>query len=284
MKSKKKKRKSLLKQVKKHHREISLAVTLLAFISLFSFIGTFAWFTSEDSVTNKFQGGKLIAEIDETFIPNEKWEPGENTEKEVRIKNTGEVPTFVRVSLYEFILNFEVDVTDQTGNGNLKTVEQSKAPEVDATDTDTWQAASDRKGTFKQNNNYYVANQAWLSNPKSGTDMFKFGGIRDTAPHKYISLNFPNNLKTYVDNTATSDYWLYSNGYFYYSRPLKPGEKSDELLKSLTLSDAIPNKYKGSLYKLKIYMDAHDVTEPVLGGWQLDKNDPAYTLLKNQIK
>lgn len=274
----------VLWQLKKNHRDISLFITLLTFFSIFSFIGTFAWFTSADTVENKFKSGKLIAEIDEVFIPNNKWEPGEKTEKEVRVANTGDIPAFVRVSLYEFILNFEVDLEDQTGNANLKTVDQAHTPEVDVNNTDTWKPAADGKGTFQQNNQYYVANQAWVSDPKNKKDMYLFDQSRVDVPKKYIMLGFSSKVRYNVELNPTSDYWLYSNGYFYYSRPLKPGEKSDELLKNLTLSDSIPNKYKGSLYKLKIYMDAHDVTSPVTSAWQLQANDEAYKLLKNQLK
>lgn len=284
MKLKKRKIKKMWRKVKSHHHEISLGVTLLAFIALFSFVGTFAWFTSSDKVENKFESGKLIAEIEEIFIPNEEWKPGERTEKEIRVKNTGDIPALVRVSLYEFILRFEVDVTDVTGNANLKTVNQPQNPIVDRGDVDTWKKAADGKGTYKQNNLYYVASEAWMSNPKERKDMVDYNKKRDTAPYKYISLNFTDKLKTAVDVNATSDYWLYSNGYFYYSRPLKPGESSQELLQSLTLSDAIPNKYKGSLYKMEVYMDAHDVTEPVIGTWNLKSTEPAYDLIKNQLK
>ncbi|MGX7024519.1 BsaA family SipW-dependent biofilm matrix protein [Vagococcus hydrophili] len=286
-KSRKRKKKKLMRKIKKiqkHHRKISLVVTLLAIISFFSFVGTFAWFTSEDDVSNKFEGGKLAAEITEVFIPNNEWEPGEKTTKEVKIANTGTVPAFVRVSLYEFILNFKVDVTDQTGNGNLATASEAKKPGVDRDDTGTWQPAADGDGTFKQGNKFYIADKSWVSDPEARTGMYEYQKERKTAPQKFISLNFPDHIKTAVDPNATGDYWLYSNGYFYYSRPLKPGEKSNEVLSSLTLSDAIPNKYKGSLYKLKVYMDAHDATEPIFSEWRLNQNDPAYQLLKPQLK
>lgn len=283
-KARKRKKKKMIRKIKKHHRTISSVVTLLAIISFFSFVGTFAWFTSEDNATNKFEGGKLIAEIDEVFIPNEKWEPGEKTDKEIRVKNTGNIPAFVRLSLYEFMLRFEVDVIDETGNANLKTVKQPQQPEVVRANAETWKKAAEGKGTYKQDNLYYVASEAWISNPKDRKDMFDYNKVRVTAPYKFVTLNFTDQVKTTVDTNATSDYWLYSNGYFYYSRPLKPGERSQDLLQSLTLSDSIPNKYKGSLYKMEVYMDAHDVTEPVIGAWELKTTDPAYDLIKKQLK
>ena len=254
-------------------------------VSLAAFVGTFAWFTSSDQIANAFEGTHLVAEIDETFSPKVDWQPGEDTTKEVRVKNTGDSPAIVRLSLYEFLLNFQIDVTDQTGNANLKTVDQSVSPEVDGKNTDTWYLAAKGKGTYKNNSTYYVANQAWVSDPTKQTGMYEYeGALQNEAPFKYITLNFTGNLKTTVDAPATNDYWLYDSGYFYYSRVLKPGEITDDLLKSVTLSESIPNQYKGALYKLKVYMDAHDVTSPVLSAWSLSKGSPAYALVESQIK
>lgn len=284
MSSKKKRKKKMTKSKAFLHPKLAFVVSLLAFLSLFSFIGTFAWFTSEDSRVNPFQGGRLAAEIDEIFQPNENWNPGTNANKEVYVTNTGEIDAFVRVSFYEFLLNFEVDVEDQTGNANLKTVKQPKTPEVNSGDTDTWKPAADGKGTFKYKDTYYIAQRAWVPDPTSRRGMYEFDKRRDNSPHKFITLNFSNSIRLAVDQNATTDYWLYSGGYFYYSRPLKPKEKSDVLLKSLSLSDGFPNEYKGSLYKVKVYMDAHDLTEPVFSTWEIKKTDPAYDLLSKQIK
>lgn len=253
-------------------------------VSLSTFIGTFAWFTSSDKQVNAFEGTHLVAQIDETFTPKIEWAPGEQATKEVRIENTGETPAIVRVSLYEFLLNFQIDTTDQTGNGNLKTVKQAVTPSVDGKDTDTWTAAAQAHGTYQQGDQYYVANQAWVSDPNNQTGMYEYGGTQQqTVPYKFITLNFTEQLKTTVDSSATTDYWLYDAGYFYYSRPLQPGERSTDLLKSVTLAETIPNAYKGALYKIKVYMDAHDVTEPILSAWNLNKESPAYTLIESQL-
>ncbi len=284
MSSKKRKKNKILKRIKQYHREISFMLILLACLSVFSLIGTFAWFTSADTQVNKFQAGKLVAEIEETFIPNNKWQPNEKTTKEVRVANTGDIPALVRVSFYEFIMNFEVDLVDKTGNANLKTVKSAQRPEVKRNNTDTWKEAADKKGSFEYEGKFYLANQAWIPNTTNGKEMYQFGSNRSSAPHKYISLNFSNDLKTSNPTNQSTDYWLYSNGYFYFSRPLKPKEASSDLLKSVTLSSTIPNKYKGSLYKLKIYMDAHDTTEPIIGEWDLKPGDPAYDLINSQLK
>lgn len=279
-----KKRKAIKKHTSFFSSKRGLGLLVLTIISLSAFVGTFAWFTSSDYRANAFEGTHLVAEIDETFTSKTKWEPGEETTKEVRVRNTGDSPAIVRVSLYEFLLTFQIDYTDQTGNANLKTVTQSLSPEVDSTNTDTWEPSATAKGTYKSGSIYYVANQAWVSDPKNQTGMYEYeGAAQQEAPFKYIALNFTEQLNTTVDPNASTDYWLYDSGYFYYSRILQPGEITEDLLKSVTLSDTIPNQYKGALYKLKVYMDAHDVTSPVLSAWNLSKGSPAYTLIENQL-
>ncbi|HCM88355.1 MULTISPECIES: BsaA family SipW-dependent biofilm matrix protein [Vagococcus] len=260
-------------------------VTSIIIISLFLLGSTMAWFKSSDTVINNFKGTHLVAEIDETFTSNNKWKPNEKTIKEIRVENTGEVPSFIRLSLYEFLINFEVDVRDQIGNGNLKQVDQENQPVVDDSDTDTWSKAAEKKGTFQKNSKYYIANQAWISDPIKKTGMVEYpNSARKEAPYKYLIINFSDKIQTIFDETNKKDYWLYDNGYFYYSRPLNPGETTINILDSITLSKDASNMFKGSLYKMKVYMDAHDQTESIFGSWRLEEVDPAYKLIKSHLE
>lgn len=65
---------------------------------------TFAWFTSEDSKTNHFEGqaatGKDI-QVVETFEPPTDWEPGSEVNKDVAIANIGQYDALIRVGLGE---------------------------------------------------------------------------------------------------------------------------------------------------------------------------------------
>lgn len=277
---------TLLKKIRSNLFPHKIFLFFVVFgVSLVTLIGTFSWFTSSDKNVNAFEGTYLVAQIEETFMPKKDWNPGEQVTKEVRIVNTGDTPAIIRVSLYEFLLNFQLDMTDQTGNGNLKKVQQAVSPYVDDKNTDTWAKAAQAQGTYNQGTSYYVANNAWVSDPDKKTGMYEYNGKRnDSEPYKYIKLNFTDQIKINVDSDKKEDYWLYENGYFYYSRPLQPGESSIDLLKSVTLSQSIPNSYKGALYKLKVYMDAHDTTAPVLDTWSLTKESPAYTLVESQLQ
>ncbi|MGC6770347.1 BsaA family SipW-dependent biofilm matrix protein [Enterococcus sp. LJL51] len=246
------------------------------------FLSTYAWFVSADSEKNTFEGASLVAEITEVFTPNYEWQPGEDTTKIVSVTNTGETPAIVRLSLYEFFLSFQIDVTDQTGDGNLKESGVTVMPSVDADNTDTWAPAVAAAGTFTQDGHNYIAAEAIISGE---SDRYEYDNVvRDTtAPLKYLTLNFSSNFKTAIPPAGAQKYWIYENGYFYYSEILQPGEESSPLLDSLTLSKNLPNKYKGSLYKLKIFMDAHDATPAITGAWGVNSGGDVYQMLEALI-
>ena len=63
---------------------------------------TFAYFTTTETVPNVFQiGGSYSSKIEETFVPETDWLPGEEVEKIVNVMNTGEIPMVVRVKYTE---------------------------------------------------------------------------------------------------------------------------------------------------------------------------------------
>lgn len=76
----------------------TLSITLIILIAIT--IGTsFAFFTSKDTVVNRFDTGDIKADIIEPgFIPSDNWN-GESYSKVVEIKNTGKNENFVRVSI-----------------------------------------------------------------------------------------------------------------------------------------------------------------------------------------
>ncbi|MHC5227717.1 BsaA family SipW-dependent biofilm matrix protein [Enterococcus sp. LJL99] len=262
-------------------KELMLIIALLS-LTVIAF--TYSWFTSEDSVANSFKGTNLHDEIVEVFNPETNWAPNQAVIKEVRIKNTGNVDSLIRVSLYEFLLMFKVDITDGTGNGNLVTEAVAKDKKVDLHDVTTWQPAVDTGGTFTWEGQHYVANKAYISDSKQISEAYKYNDtVRDTTVYKYIQLNFEN-VVTAIPASSTKDYWLYEDGYFYYSRPLKPGEDSELLLKNVSLSKTTPNRYKGALYQVQVYMDAHDQTTPVFSNWKVSNSSQAYTLLNQFIE
>lgn len=95
----------------------AIAVALLIIVG-----GTFAWFTSQDEVTNRLTASQNYGvSITETFTPEDNWIPGQEINKDVSVINTGDIDAFVKVSLTNS-LNLKVrDVTDiapNVGNAN----------------------------------------------------------------------------------------------------------------------------------------------------------------------
>lgn len=264
--------------LKKKNKRVLLALSFFGFILLGS---TYAWFTSADSITNSFQGTQLAAEIDEVFEPPKAWEPNQQVTKDVRVKNTGKAPALVRVSLYEFFLSFQVDVAG--GTGNLKTVPNPVQPAVDEQDTSTWQAAT-AGGTFTRESKHYPAKTAIIPDPLTGSGKYMYGSsTRPNTALASITLNFSTAFRPTPPATGSTKYWLYEDGYFYYSEVLQPGEASEPLLNSLRLAAAVPNQYKGALYKLKIYMDAHDTTATVSNEWQVTPGGAVAKMLEGKV-
>ncbi|WP_249274502.1 BsaA family SipW-dependent biofilm matrix protein [Candidatus Enterococcus clewellii] len=90
------------------------------FAAVAALSATFAWFTSEDSKTNHFEGeiatGKDI-EIVETFEPPTDWEPGSEVNKDVQVANIGKYDALIRVGLDESLQLLDDHVAKQTTTG-----------------------------------------------------------------------------------------------------------------------------------------------------------------------
>lgn len=86
---------------KKSSRKKWLVATA-AFALLAIGAGTFAWFQSQDNVTNHFEGEAAgnDVEIVELFVPKP-WEPGGEVTKRVGVANIGKYDSIIRVSLKE---------------------------------------------------------------------------------------------------------------------------------------------------------------------------------------
>ena len=90
--------------------------------------GTFAWFTSQDTVTNQFTTGKTDNDdpdagikIVEKFNEPDKVLPGDETNKDVQVKNTANYDQFIRVKFVKKFVKVDKDgnrteiKTDSTG-------------------------------------------------------------------------------------------------------------------------------------------------------------------------
>lgn len=96
---------------------VLLAVLLLAGAAASA--GIYAYLSAEDSRVNRLTFGQNIIETEEEF-PTPDPRPGDSIEKKVRVKNTGDVPCFVRTRILfsngeaEGVSTLELNTTDWT--------------------------------------------------------------------------------------------------------------------------------------------------------------------------
>ncbi len=80
-------------------RSIPIGLLVVSLVALFVLGGTLAWFTAEAEKPNMFTTGTVNIEIHEALDDPNDWAPGIPKKKEVRVKNLGSLPVFVRVEL-----------------------------------------------------------------------------------------------------------------------------------------------------------------------------------------
>lgn len=90
-----------MKQTKNRKKWAVAATTLAAMAAL---AGTFAWFTSQDSAKNHFEGNIAGNDVDvvEQFDPKP-WEPGMDINKDVAAFNSGNYDSMIRISFDEVL-------------------------------------------------------------------------------------------------------------------------------------------------------------------------------------
>lgn len=128
---------------KKNKKKWVVAATTLA--AMAALAGTFAWFTSQDSAKNHFEGNIAgnDVEVVETFTPPVDWKPGQKVNKDVAIMNTGDYSSMIRVSFAETmqkLVDAEAKISNDPTILNGKTKEQIYLTPVNdkTTQTGTW--------------------------------------------------------------------------------------------------------------------------------------------------
>lgn len=268
-----------------HHSKPLWAVFSLLFSLLLLVGSTYSWLTYSDERINRTgsHGKELSAVIDESFTPNFSFAPGTSEEKKLTVRNNGQVPAIVRVSLYEFFLSFETVLTDGVGqgNGHLKIVTSAAATEVDIDQTATWGIGH----TYQlSSGSYLVGEDVYLSTPGVSTTAYVYQGTPSHAGLSHVTIRFNTaHLESSPPAPGTTDYWYYENGYFYYSEILQPGEQTEALIEEVYVATSYPNTYEGALYKLTPVMDAHDISASLLSDWGLGIGDHAYDMYQGQV-
>lgn len=180
-------------------------------------VGSLAWFTSKDNVTNKFStisteepnnpdsGIKIHEDFDKTTAGNVL--PGTKVKKLVQVESTAKYDQLIRV---------KIDKVWRDSNNNI--VDSYYIENVNGKDKITYYNSADPNFKVPQGVNV----------KKLDTDK--------------IQLNFGNNLSgasgKWIDNTNTDKY-------YYYNGKLQPAQETAPILEAVTLDKNAQNIYKG---------------------------------------
>lgn len=90
----------MAKKTKRSAREKRVLIGSMALAAVIGAGSTFAWFTSQDEVTNRLSArADYGVSITETFTPPSDWVPGQVVNKDVYTVNTGNVAAFVKAEV-----------------------------------------------------------------------------------------------------------------------------------------------------------------------------------------
>lgn len=92
-----------MKQFRKKNKLLPLALVLMSLMAVAGGLWAYAAMTAKEEKVNTFQIGNVETDIVEAFTPEQGIEPNKSAKKEVRIKNVGSNPQFVRVMVHPTI-------------------------------------------------------------------------------------------------------------------------------------------------------------------------------------
>lgn len=199
-------------------------------------VGSLAYFTSQDSVTNHFATGTTDSsndnsgiDIHETFDQNKAGNtlPGDTVQKQVNVENTANYKQLLRVKI-------------------TKVWKDSKGNVVDSYKVTPTKVKDDQGNEVTKNLVTYY---------KSGAENAPTGG--EKLDSSLIHLNFGENLG------STSGKWIQKTdadlgsdgGYYYYDEVVAPNTSTGNLLESVTLNSNASNIYKNLKFDVEVEAD-----------------------------
>lgn len=255
-------------------------IIVLTFLLFLSVTGSaYAWQRLTDERVNSMQVGRLELAL-EGNQAIDILNPAHQSKKQLAIRNQANMRTLVRVSLTEVLLTFQLDLADKTGNAQLLTVPQPTATIIDQKDSATWLAQQ----TFQQPDGTWLKSQECV---RAAITLDQQAATRPPILTDSIRIQWGNQLTTsWPPLDEEQPYWLYENGYFYYSKVLAEGESTAVLVASIEASATMPNEAKGAFYEIKgraegLAASKQSLTEA--GGWQLDRQSLVYKMLESKV-
>lgn len=266
------------KQQRTRFFKISLTVLALAYAFVLVLGSTYAWKTSEDERINRFKTTRLEMKFTGFLGLQTSWSPKSTMKRDVAVVNQADSPGIVRVSLEELLLTFEIDDQDITGNGNLKEYATAGTP-IKLADKATWQVG----------NSLEITRSSFYKGAKREEAAIDFATLASrTGSLKAINLEFNDARVLQALPTATApitdNYWLYEDGYFYYSEIILPSETTEVLLASTTLSAEAANDMKFGLYNITGELTSYTQSKAALTQeWGLTPASLAYQMLQAKV-
>ncbi|WP_430602371.1 hypothetical protein IGJ02_002709 [Enterococcus sp. DIV0724b] len=227
-----------MKKNKKKKLAAASGLALLAFLA-----GTFAWINSQDQKINRVDAAAIK---DDSVSVEEVWNPkdiipGTEATKEVTVKNTGNVPVFVRVS-YEEVLKYLTEKGAVTNRDKGWTASEKPNPLADDVPveydgekyvkqesgyTDVTSKVKDSQGAALPAGVKVYAKGSVTKNPVTTAEVttFNYSAFFEYAPGKYqametdVSVTGGNTEGSLVGNwnfaMSKAKYSVYSGGYKY---------------------------------------------------------------------
>ncbi len=260
-----------------------LFLICLAIILLIRAYGTsYSWFSTKSSKVNAVDGANLKTDILEDFISLNNWLPDKNHVKSIKIINTGNCDAIVRVSISEILFNFQKDNASSYDSGNLKAAGLTGGETIiDLNDPSSYENASYgnvvKASKFDNGTYSYELYNIIESVYKSTNTMMGKDENRDLNISSKIQL---------IWNASLGVDWIYEDGYFYYTKVLKPGFETTPLLDAIRLIK-LYNDDKGMVYKMAVNHDSITTSKDGLvalsvGGWALSEGSSlVLPILKN---
>lgn len=268
-----------------HHRKGTrrLIVGVSVLFALVMVLGsTYAWVTLADYRVNRMSSGTLTVLL-EGRQEMDVLTPVYEAEKKLAVRNDSTTNAVVRVSLAEVLLNFEVDLADKTGNAHLKKLTTATPQVIDVADSRTWQVGR----TYQVS-----AGQFLIGSERTNFSRVYLADSTHPRPEKLetgVKLQFSNRLTTTYPAPAplVRNYWLYYDGYFYYSEILRAGKTSPILVDGVSIFPQAANELKGSFYEVTGEVEAYPASKKAItevSGWGLSQASPVYQMLKDKVK
>ncbi len=266
----------------------ALAVALVA--------GTWAFYTSTNSVDNKLKTQKYGDVLKETFTPDEDWQPGEEVDKIAGVKNTGDYNLVVRVKLDEkWTLADGTEKTISSVGTDITTYQQEsatdgKVPVANTTEKSVVEKTLAASGWTKNNADGYWYYNTQLASGATANFMTKIKLKDDTDMGKYKTTNYyhEGTSEPTFEPGETGDTGVATTGWAVYTGAVpKPATATNNIyVRSISKFDQENNKdlagYAGATYDLTITSETCQATDAavtatwttvpaaVKSGWNLE--------------